>query len=80
MVLEATEQLNPSGSSPSSLVTFDPDEAEDESDIKHRVLLTELFAPLFAISFPEAAILLVSDGDRDLSTSGPHSGQMSAHA
>ena len=33
VALEATEQLNPSGSSPSSLVTFDPDEAEDEEDI-----------------------------------------------
>lgn len=33
VALEATERLNPSGSSPSSLVTFDPDEAEDEEDI-----------------------------------------------
>ena len=37
VALEATERLNPSGSSPSSLVTFDPDEAGDldvnDSDI-----------------------------------------------
>lgn len=30
VALEATEKLNPSGSSPSSLVTFDPDEDGDE--------------------------------------------------
>lgn len=33
VALEATERLNPSGSSPSSLITFDPDEAGDEEDI-----------------------------------------------
>lgn len=30
VAMEATERLSPSGLSPSSLVTFDPDEAGDE--------------------------------------------------
>ncbi|KAL9972027.1 hypothetical protein ACROYT_G018266 [Oculina patagonica] len=33
VALEATERLNPSGSSPSSLVTFDPNEGEEEEDV-----------------------------------------------
>lgn len=33
VAMEATDRLNPSGSSPSSLVTFDPDEAQEEEDV-----------------------------------------------
>ena len=33
VALEATVHLTPSGSSPSSLVTFDPDEGEDDDDV-----------------------------------------------